>query len=435
METLLQQLANLPDASGVYLMKNRRGEIIYVGKATSLKKRVNSYFQGRDAAPKTQALVSQIAHIDYLPTCSAKEALLLEFELIKRFRPRYNVMYRDDKSYPYLKLMLGEKYPRLLLARIAHRGAARKRDRARYYGPYPDGSHLRRVLYFIRKYFPLRVCKKEKLPGKVCFYYHLKRCAAPCIGEIGTADYAKIVREVDLFLKNKHQSLLEYLEGQMREYSRELKYEQARRVFQEKEVISHLLERIRFRRVDPAQLLKATLDKLPQEQILPVLKRELNLPTVPRTIEAFDISNISGTNAVGSMVTFVDGSPAKNLYRRFRIRTISGVDDYAMLREVIRRRYTKVLKENQPRPDLILIDGGKGHLAQGIKELNKLGLTSIPVASIAKKEEHIFRPGRETPIVLDQRSPALQLVRHIRDEAHRFAINYHRLLRKKAVRN
>ena len=425
----MEKIKALPAGSGVYLMKNRRGEIIYVGKATSLKNRVSSYFQGRDSAPKTQALVSQIANLDYIETRSAKEALLLEFELIKRFRPRYNVMYRDDKSYPYLKLTWAEKYPRLLQTRM------KKKDGAKYYGPYPDGSHLRRILHYVRKYFPLRYCKKVTLPDKPCFYLHLRRCPAPCTGQIDEQRYRNIVREVDLFLRNKHQSLLEYLDRQMAEYSRKMEYEQARRVLQEKEFITQLLSQVRFRKIAPEQLLKTNLDRISQEQFLPVLQHELGLRRLPAKIEAFDISNISGTNAVGSMVTFLNGSPAKSQYRRFRIRTISGIDDYAMLREVLQRRYQRLLAEKKELPDLILIDGGKGHLAQGVMELKKLGLEDVPVASIAKKEEHIFLPGRSLPVVLDRRSPALQLVRHVRDEAHRFAITYHRLLRKKAARN
>lgn len=427
-ETILQKIKTLPSGSGIYLMKNRGGEIIYVGKATNLKKRVTSYFQGRDFPQKIQVLVSQIVNIDYVETHTPSEALLLEYELIKRFRPRYNVMYRDDKSYPYLKLTVKEKWPRLLLTRIV------RRDGSKYYGPYPDGSHLRKILHYVRKYFPLRYCKKEKLPQKACFYYHLKRCYAPCIGQINTADYSRVVKEIDLFLKNKHHALLRYLNEQMSQYSKNMQYEQAQRVFEEREFIAYLLSRVRFRKVDPATLLKIHITKISQEQILPLLKEVLQLNNIPRKIEAFDISNLSGRQAVGSMVTFVDGSPVKNLYRRFRIKTITGIDDYAMMGEVVSRRYGYLKKENKELPDLILIDGGKGHLQSAHAVLKKLHLEHIPIISIAKRQEHIFLPVRSEPTVLDRRSPVLHLVTHIRDEAHRFAVSYHRLLRKKAVK-
>ncbi len=426
-EPLLEKIKRLPDQSGVYLMKNRRGEIIYVGKAASLKKRVSSYFQGRGFSPKVQALVSHIAAIDYIPTRSEKAALLLEFELIKRYRPRYNVMYRDDKSYPYLKITMKEQWPRLLVTRIV------RKDGAKYYGPYPDGSHLRQILRAVRKYFPLRCCKQVKLPAKACFYYHLKRCSAPCTAQICREKYLDILREVDLFLRNRPQQLLQHLDRQLAAHSQTMEYEQAQRVYQEKRFIEEILARINFRQVDPAALLKSHLPELPQQQMLPLLQKELGLPRLPRRIEAFDISNISGKLAVGSMVTFLDGQPAAQEYRRFRIKSISGIDDYAMLGEVLRRRYRGLIERHEKKPDLILIDGGKGQLSQAVRELRELD-KQIPLASIAKREEKIFLPGQPEPLALDRRSPALQLVRQIRDEAHRFAISYHRLLRSKTLK-
>lgn len=423
----MEKIKHLPDKSGVYLMKNRHGEIIYVGKATSLKKRVSSYFQGRGFTPKVQALISHIAAIDYIPTDSEKAALLLEFELIKRYRPRYNVMYRDDKSYPYLKLMIKESWPRLLVTRVIHK------DGAKYYGPYPDGSYLRKIVRAVRKYFPLRYCKQVKLPAKACFYYHLKRCAAPCIGQVSTEQYIAVLKEVDLFLRNRPQQLLRYLERRLAEHSQTMEYEQAKRVYQEKQFLEEILMRINFRQLDPAALLKTHLPELPQRQLLPLLQKELGLPRLPRRIEAFDISNISGQLAVGSMIAFIDGQPAKQDYRRFRIKSVAGIDDYAMLREVLQRRYRGMLEKKEKFPDLILVDGGKGQLSQAVSVLKSLSV-NVPLASIAKREEQIFLPEQSHPIILDRRSPALQLVRHIRDEAHRFAISYHRLLRSKGLR-
>jgi excinuclease ABC subunit C len=426
-DSLLEKIKHLPDQSGVYLMKNRRGEIIYVGKATSLKKRVSSYFQGQGFSPKVQALVSHIASIDYIPTGTEKAALLLEFELIKRYRPRYNVMYRDDKSYPFLKITMKEQWPRLLVTRIV------RKDGAKYYGPYPDGSNLRKILRAVRKYFPLRYCKLSKLPVKACFYYHLKRCSAPCAGQVSREQYLQIIREVDLFLRNRPRQLLQYLERQLAAYSQTMEYEQAQRIYQEKQFIEEILARINFRQVDPAALLKNHLPELPQQQMLPLLQKELGLPRLPRRIEAFDISNISGQLAVGSMVTFIDGKPAKQDYRRFRIKSVSGIDDYAMLGEVLRRRYNRLAEQPEKKPDLILLDGGKGQLSQAVNELREL-CENIPLASIAKRAEEIFLPGHKESLALDRRSPALQLVRHIRDEAHRFAVSYHRLLRSKGLK-
>lgn len=426
METLPEKIKNLPDKSGVYLLKNRRGEIIYVGKALSLRKRVSSYFQGRDFPPKVQALVSHIGFIDYLETDSEKEALLLEYELIKRFRPKYNVLYRDDKSYPYVKLTIQTRWPCLSMVRKI------RRDGARYYGPYPDGSHWRKLLHYVRKYFPLRFCRSPELPRKACLYYHLKRCPAPCIGRVCADEYKKMVKEVDLFLKNRHSQLLLFLEREMKKHSARMEYEQAQRLQSEIVFVKELLERIRFRKVQPQQLLSRHLERLPQEQLLPRLKRELMLPKLPRRIEAFDISLLSGKHAVGSMITFIDGRPAKQFYRRFRIKTVPQPDDYAMLREVLLRRYSRVLREKLSPPALILVDGGKGQLAVAQNVIAHIGL-AIPVVSIAKKEEQIFVPGSDQAIELDRRSPALQLVRHVRDEAHRFAVAYHRLLRKKNI--
>lgn len=320
-----------------------------------------------------------------------------------------------------------EQWPRLLVTRLA------KRDGAKYYGPYPDGSHLRQIVRAVRKYFPLRYCKQAKLPAKACLYFHVKRCAAPCLGQVSAGQYAAVLKEVDLFLRNRPQQLIHYLGRQLAAYSQTMEYEQAQRVYREKWFIEEMLTRVNFRQVNPAALLKSHLPELPQRQMLPLLQKELGLPRLPWRIEAFDISNISGQLAVGSMVTFIDGQPAKQEYRKFRIKSVSGIDDYAMLREVLHRRYSRLAGHPEKRPDLVLLDGGKGQLSQAVSELRKLD-ENIPLASIAKREEKIFLPGQSEPLVLDRRSPALQLVRHIRDEAHRFAVSYHRLLRRKGLK-
>lgn len=428
-DDLRNKIDSLPQTPGVYIMRNRQGEIIYVGKAVSLKKRVKSYFQGRGGfAPKIMALISNIAAIDYIQTTNEKEALLLEYEIIKRYRPRYNVEYRDDKSYPFIKLTTNELWPRLIITR------QERKDKARYYGPYPDGSHLRKTVGFLRKYFSLRQCKQKDLPKKLCFYYHIKRCWAPCIGLIDRKKYQQIVEEVDLFLKNKYELLINILYKKLKSYVKRLDFEQAQRLKLEIEKIENFTIRINIRAIKKEILLKGDFRAVISPEILRHLQELFNLATFPEIIEAFDISNISGQEAVGSVVVFRKGQPDKNQYRRFCIKTIRGIDDYAMMAEIVRRRYERQLRENKSLPDLVLIDGGKGHLLAVKKVLGKLGLSNIPVASIAKKLEKIFFVQRSSvPIVLDRRSPLLHLLQHIRDEAHRFALRYHKLLRKKTI--
>ncbi len=404
-----EKIKQLPNSAGVYLMKDKGGEIIYIGKAASLKNRVASYFRQRPLSGRLQALVDNINAIEYIATANEAEALLLENALIKSRRPKYNVSLRDDKNYPLLKLTLNEKFPRLFITR------KKKEDGARYFGPFTEAKLLRQAVAFLRRVFPLMTCKK--MPGAVCLNYYLKLCLAPCAGKVAAAGYNEIVKELVMFLEGKRPKLIKQLEEKMALASKEKRYEDAGRI------------RDQIRALASAVLKPQTRGDITGQ--LAVLKEILHLKKEPRKIEAFDISNISGREAVGSMVTFSNGRPYKSGYRKFKIKGVSGIDDYGMMREILRRRYENLIEEKKPAPDLIIIDGGRGHLSSARDELKKIGLQDSPIMAIAKEFEHIYLPGEAEPIKLPSDSLALHLLEHIRDEAHRFAIGYHKALRAK----
>lgn len=414
-----EKVKNLPATSGVYLMKDKAGGVLYVGKAISLKKRVQSYFRpSRGAVSKTDLLVKEIADIDHIPTASEAEALILEAGLIKQYHPKYNVELRDDKSYPFIEIT-GEEFPRIAVVRPNSKKALSKRlgeeSGSKYYGPYVEVALIREALNIIRKIFHFRTC--HPFPDKACLDYHIGLCDAPCIGNIDREQYAKAVRHVCLILEGKKDELYKNLRSDMEEFSRQKNFEEAARVRDQLRAIGALYSGTR----DVNYYKEA-------EQ----LERLLNLPRKPERIEAFDISNIMGNQAVGSMVSFFNGKPDKSNYRRFRIRTVEGIDDFKMIAEIVHRRYRRLKAEGRLYPDLILIDGGKGQLGSAQEELRKLEV-QIPLASIAKREEEIFLPGKRSPLILPRDSLALQLLQRVRDEAHRFAISYHRALRQREV--
>ena len=404
---LKTKVAELPLSPGVYLFKDSAGRIIYVGKAKSLKKRVQSYF-GRELSGKTVAMMSNVADIEFRTAPTEAMALLLEASLIHQHMPKYNVAMRDDKSFPFVKIT-NEKFPRLCIVRKREAGGSR------YLGRYTSASLLREVLRILRRYFPYRSCKE--LPKKACIYYRLGLSPAPCIGKITKEEYARTIDKICLVLEGKTETLIKRLLREMEAKSKAQSYEAAAKI---RDQISAL-----------SSIGAAKAGVSPHDE-LEDLKNLLNLHKFPMRIEAFDISNISGKEATGSMVSFYKSMPDKTNYRRFRIKTVERVDDYGMLREVVRRRYSRVLAEDLGHPDLILIDGGKGHLLTAEKEIQGLGL-KIPLVSIAKEEEHIYVQGRDRPIKLKQDTPALNLIRRVRDEAHRFAVSYHHLLRRKKV--
>lgn len=388
-------------------MKDKSGKVIYVGKAKSLKKRLTTYL-ARDVSRKTIALLLHVYDIEYRLCPNEGMALLLEASLIHKYKPKYNVSLRDDKSFPYVKIT-DEDFPAIYITR------KKENDQAWYLGPYANAKLLRQALKLIRRNFPYRSCKR--LPKKACIYWRLKLSPAPCIGKINKAEYAKSIEGIALILSGKTDNLMRKLSKTMESKSKEHRFEEAAKI--RDQIIS-------LSAINMVYTVYAARSEVAD------LKNLLKMDKLPRRIEAFDISNISGKDATGSMVSFYQGVPDKHNYRRFRIKTIEGIDDYAMLREVIRRRYLRLLAEDLPLPDLILIDGGRSHLAAAEEEIKGLGL-NLSLVSIAKDRENIYTKDNLNPINLASDTPALNLIRRIRDEAHRFALSYHHLLRRKKV--
>ena len=409
---LKEKIRQLPDSPGVYMMKDDKGLILYVGKAGNIRKRVSTYFYlNRKPNQRLEALVGKINDISYIPTVTEAEALIYENSLIKKLSPKYNVALKDGKTYPQLKLTINEKFPRLFITR------QRKKDGAAYYGPYADARLLREAIKILRQIFPLRSC--STLPKRICLEYHIKQCLGPCTGKIDEKSYAEIVSELKLFLEGKREKLLERLSERMREAAKREDFEGASRIKHRLEALASIREKtVRYNPLDEASELKNIAD----------IKGPLD------TIEAFDVSNIMGEEAVGSVISFYKGRPRKSEYRRFRIKAVSGIDDYAMMSELIKRRYGRLLKEKGNLPDLVVVDGGKGHLSVVMGELEKLGLSSLPAIGIAKEFEHVYLKGRTAPIILPEGSKALHLLERIRDEAHRFAISYHKKLLSRKIR-
>lgn len=429
-------------------MKDRFGTVIYVGKARDLRRRVSQYFQpsrrlGWD--PKFRALVDAIRDLEVHVVRGEPEAILLEGKLIKEFRPRYNISFRDDKRFLLLKINLNDPIPRFTLTRL------RTEDGARYFGPFANSGALRRTLNLVRHKFNLRGCR-PLTPGeqdyKHCLYAHLKVCTAPCIGNVTREQYLMQARAACDFLAGQCAEMKDQLESQMRKAATALDFEKAAEL---RDLIADIQSTTRkissFARI-PYSLPVA----VNPEHDLAELARVLTLPAPPERIEGFDISNISGTFAVASMVAFRNGRPDRSGYRKFKMRTVTGQDDFACMAETIRRRYTRLVSEltaetnaametatsPAPRekaalPDLILIDGGKGQLSAACAELAKLGLHHIPVIGLAKEFEEIHRPGLREPLRLSQESGALKLLQRVRDESHRLANTYNAQLRLKRI--
>ncbi|OGX59816.1 MAG: hypothetical protein A2306_05990 [Omnitrophica WOR_2 bacterium RIFOXYB2_FULL_38_16] len=408
-DELRDKLKALPASSGVYLMKNVTGKVIYVGKAISLRKRVQSYFRTNKDSVKTAKLVEDIRDIDHIETASEAEALILEANLIKQYKPRYNISLRDDKSYPLIEITI-EEFPKISIVR-----PNKKRKDAKYYGPYVNATLLREALIIIRKIFPFRSC--AKIPKKECLDNHIGLCDAPCIGKVSKADYKKNVRNVCLILEGRKDDLYRGLTMQMEKLSQEHEYEKAIKVRDQLRAIGAL-----YSSTKDINYYKEA------EQLM----RALKLPRLPQRLEAFDISNIMGEQPVGSMVSFFNGAPDKKEYRKFRIKEVEGIDDFKMIAEVVRRRYRRLKDEGSAYPDLIVIDGGKGQLGAACEQLELIG-ADIPIASLAKREEEIFLPKRRDPVKLAENSLGLKLLQRLRDEAHRFAVSYHRKLRSKKM--
>jgi excinuclease ABC subunit C len=545
-----EQLATLPPQPGVYLLKDKHSKVIYVGKAKNLRNRVRTYFRGGDERVQVRFLVQRVAGFETLLTSSEKEALILENNLIKQYKPRYNIRLKDDKSYVSVKVTVQQEWPRILVTRKI------VKDGGRYFGPFSSASGLRETLDTIRKAIPLRTCSDGvfRNRSRPCLEYQIKRCLAPCCLPVDKELYGEHLREAVLLLEGKSTQLVRQLREEMAQAAGDLRFEDAARVrdrirvmeqtqepqrmvshwggdqdifglyreggfieaqvlfvrggkltsnqvyaledfeFPDEEVVAELLtqfyqgeryipdeillpvelddsdvrmeylserkgrrvEIMRPQRGDKVRLVAMAAENARQsflerrdadhqrERMLEELRTKLRLRNAPKRIECFDISNIQGSLAVGSMVTFDEGEPDKSRYRRFRIKTVEGADDFAMMYEVLKRRYERARRDNDY-PDLLIVDGGVGQLNVAVEVLHELGIAEVDAVGLAKmrverdaraadvrhSEERVFLPGRKNPVILRRNSTALFLLQRVRDEAHRFAITYHRVLRRR----
>jgi excinuclease ABC subunit C len=452
-----KKLRDVPHKPGVYLMRDRLKRVIYVGKARDLRKRLGQYFipsRRTTADIKTRALLDSVWDFDVHLVRNEPEALLLEGKLIKEYRPKYNISFRDDKRFLLVKVNVNDPIPRFQLARL------KKDDGCRYFGPFAHAGALRSTLNWMKKKFGLRSCRSiepDESDYKRCLDHIIKNCSAPCIRRVSLENYHQRVMEACEFLDGQSQELLRQLDEEMKKAAAKLDFEKAAELRNMLDDLRRTTKQVRhFSRgslpssVDPAMDLQNLADAL-------------LLPGPPTVMECFDISNISSTHIVASMVSFRNGVPDKANYRRYRIKTVPGQDDFASMAEVVRRRYSRVLLEarelapelgeysqEQPEevirrmartssermvrlPDLIIVDGGKGQLSSACKELQRLGLNEMAIIGLAKEHEEIYRPGRPLPLQLSEDSGALRLLQRIRDEAHRFANGYHQLLMKKRI--
>jgi len=425
----MENLDLIPHSPGVYLMRGAGGGIVYVGKAKDLAKRVNQYFHGGHSDWKTPALAAAVRRIDYIPCESERDALILERRLIREIQPFFNRMWKDDKSYPYIKLTAGD-FPRLVLTR-------KKTGGGKYFGPYPEVSSVKSLLRYLWRSgaVRLRPCKWEFSDEKPlsekkrasCLYFHTGQCPAPCAGKITKAGYRKIVRRAGLFLSGRAGELERDFQKRMASASSEMRYEEAARYRDFLSGISRMRERVRVSRLNEAELSLRVSDTRAAER----LGKILGLRKTPLHIEAVDTSHLFGKQSVGSLVCFVSGEKNPAHYRRFRIRANAG-DDFAMIKEIVGRRLRRLSAEGGALPDLLLIDGGPVQLAFAAAAASELGIR-LPLAALAKKEEEIFIPGLKKSLRLSRSEPALRLLMRIRDEAHRFAIRYHKYLRRKTM--
>ncbi len=413
---LKERVRELPLTPGVYFMKDAAGDILYIGKARVLRKRVQSYLTNKPQLPKITILMAKVCEIDYVETPTEVDALLLEAQLVRKYQPHYNKELKDDKSFPLLKIT-SDRFPRIHLTR-------NKTDKkALYYGPYTDAKLLREAIALINTLFPIRKC--QTLPKTACLYYHIGQCLAPCIKPEVKPQYDKVVDEVRGFLGGGKRSFLEYLTERMEESAGELRFEDAQYFKEQIEALSRLKKkRFSLKNQEAGIALSATLE----------LKRILKMEGLPEKIVCFDVSNIQGDEAVASKVAFYRELPDKLDYRRYKIKTVVGIDDYAMIQEALARMLVGI-KEGRETfiPDVIMIDGGKGHLNAAKEVLAKEGFENTALISLAKKFETVFSVKTGEALNLPRDSSALHLLQKVRDEAHRFAITYHRALKEKGL--
>jgi excinuclease ABC subunit C len=455
---LRSRLGEVPHQPGVYLMKDRLGSIIYVGKARDLRKRLSNYFMASRktrADLKTRALIDSIVDFEFHVVRNEQESLLLEGKLIKDYRPRYNVAFRDDKRFLLVKIRMEDPWPKFMITRL------KKDDGARYFGPFPHSGALRETISWINRACGLRVCRPV-VPGesdyKHCNADIIRNCAAPCIGRIDREAYLVKVEEACRMLEGKgRKEMFENLRSEMERAAVNLDFEKAANL---RDVMLNLEKTLSpTRQFTRGRGVPTTVKPV---EDLADLGEALDLAGPPRVMECFDISNVSSNHIVASMVRFTDGKPDNQNYRRYRIRTVEGQDDFASMAEVIRRRYSRILMENSAAdpdaeisqedvieaqrrlaregrakivlPDLVIVDGGKGQLGMAVRELGNLGLHELPVIGLAKQREEVFVPGRSEPILIPHDRGALKLLQRIRDEAHRFANGYNALLYRRRMK-
>ena len=419
--------SKVPPHPGVYVYRDLFGTVIYVGKAKNLRRRMSSYFQpGRvkQADVKLRQLIHTIHTWEFFQVKTEDEALILESRLIKNYAPYYNILMRDDKRYLLLKIKLDDPFPTLTLARI------KKDDNATYFGPFPHGTALKSTLEFLLAHFGLRACRSnypDAETRKRCLKRIVRDCSSPCTGAITQSDYREKVDAMLEVLAGKLDSVTAAVQEKMREAAANLDYERAGRW---RDVINNLetVFGTKNRSFENAYIPSHT-----GPEAMTALQKSLKLPMELKTIKCFDISNTLGQLSVASMTVFVDGKPARDEYRRFRIKTVEGANDFASMAEVVGRHFTRLITENRPLPDLLVVDGGMGQLNAALKKLTEINCPVLPVIGLAERNEEIYIPGRSEPLVLDRHNPGLRVLQAIRDEAHRFAISYHRELRQKRL--
>jgi excinuclease ABC subunit C len=424
-----EKLKSLPDEPGCYLMRDRDGKIIYIGKAASLRKRVQSYFRERTrrtAQPKIRSLINSIADFDIVVVKTEAEAILTEGKLIKEYRPHYNTLWKDDKRFVMIRIDIQHPYPTVQKCRI------KKNDGALYFGPYTSGLAVNVTIEFLERFFGLRRCRPRVPDAETyrhCSNDIIANCSAPCIGQVSQAEYRERIDEASAFLRGERMGLLKELRATMEQASEEHRFEDAA-------ALRDMLLNLHMAVKEKARVRKTSSMKQDEARRgLKELQRQLKLSAEPGVIECFDISNISGTSSVASMVSAVDGVPAPKRYRRFRIKTVEGADDPRSMAEVVRRRYTRLLKEKKPLPGLVMVDGGITQLRAAKCELVELGLQDLPVVGLAKRYEELVWDVENNSgnLVLPRNSAGLTIVTRLRDEAHRFAISYHRDLRSRRI--
>jgi excinuclease ABC subunit C len=439
LKIIREKIQTFPSGPGLYFMKGDKDEVLYIGKAKNLRSRVASYFQPSSGiiesrGPKIVEMLNKVETVDYIETETEVDAMLKEARLIKDIRPTYNTDLVDDKTFPYLEITTGDDFPGVYITR-------KPRARGnRLFGPFASAKDLRAVFVEMQKIFKFRSCNldiraddEKRRFFRPCILYSINQCVAPCGARIEKQEYRTIIRDLVKFLQSKRSTILRQLRKQMDEAAAALAYEKA----------GMLRDRIRLierldRRGEPDEDVQPEVFAAEPTEALVKLQKILNTPNSIRIIEGIDIANIGGKEAVGSLVKFIDGRPFKAGYRRFRIKTVEGADDYAMIAEVVKRRYKYALRGEELWPDLILIDGGLGqlHAAQvALREIinNQSSIINLRVAAIAKREEEIYLQGSVKPMRLPRQSPVLKLLQYVRDEAHRFAQHYFHILRKKRM--